>query len=120
MTSQVEKYRKVMKRSGDAGADLYATEVGAGSANGGSSLNRGKQGQAKLLKDIYKYFEKKQKSFNVQVVHWFSWQDATVSICDWCKTSGLLTKTGKAKPSYKAFTRLTGGSTKRAGRPIGP
>jgi hypothetical protein len=110
VASQVEKYRKVMKRAGDSRADMFVTEIGAGSAKGGSSLNRGKDGQAKLLTDTYKYFVKKRNSFNVQVVHWFSWMDSTISICDWCKTSGLLTKTGKAKPSYKAFAKLTGGN----------
>ena len=109
VSSQVEKYRKIMKKAGDANADMYVTEVGAGSAKGGSSLNRGKDGQAELLTDIYKYFIKKRNSFNVQEVDWFSWQDQKVAICDWCKTSGLLTKTGKTKPSYKAFTKLTGG-----------
>jgi hypothetical protein len=112
VASQVEKYRKVMKHGHDSGADMYVTEVGAGSAKKGSSLNRGKKGQAKLLKDIYKYFLKKRNSFNVQQVDWFSWQDSKVSICAWCKTSGLLTKSGKAKPSYKEFTKLTGGSTR--------
>jgi hypothetical protein len=111
VASQVEKYRKVMKHAHDSGADMYVTEIGAGSATGGSLLNRGKSGQAKLLTDTYKYFIKHRNSFNVQVVHWFSWMDATFSICDWCKTSGLLTKSGKAKPSYKAFTKLTGGSS---------
>ncbi len=110
VAEQVEKYRKVMKKAGDKGADMFVTEIGAGSAKGGSSLNRGKSGQAKTLKDLFKYFLKKRNSFNVQQVDWFSWQDSTVSICDWCKSSGLLTKTDKAKPSYKAFTKLTGGS----------
>ena len=110
VASQVEKYRKVMKQAGDSGAGMYVTEVGAGSATGGSSLNRGKEGQANLLTDIYKYFIKKRNSFNVQEVDWFSWKDGTVSICDWCKSSGLLKKNDKAKPSYKAFTKLTGGS----------
>ena len=113
VADQVEKYRKVMKKAGDSKADMYVTEVGAGSAKGGSSLNRGKDGQAELLTDIYKYFIKKRNSFNVEEVDWFSWKDQTVAICDWCKTSGLLTKSDKAKPSFKAFTKLTGGSTKR-------
>ena len=89
---------------------MYVTEIGAGSAKGGSSLNRGKDGQADLLTDIYKYFIKKRNSFNVQEVDWFSWKDSTVSICDWCKTSGPADQDRKAKPSYKAFTKLTGGS----------
>ncbi|MDX6584003.1 MAG: polysaccharide biosynthesis protein PslG [Solirubrobacterales bacterium] len=110
VADQIELYRKVMKHAGDSGADMYVTEIGAGSANGGSSLNRGTDGQASLLTDIYKYFLKHRNGFNVQTVDWFSWMDSTTSICDWCKTSGLLKKNGKAKPSYKAFTKLTGGS----------
>ena len=113
VTDQVKTYRKVVKRAGDGNAAMYVTEIGAGSANGGSSLNRGKKGQAKLLKQIYKFFIKKRNSFNVEQVDWFSWQDSTVSICDWCKSSGLLTTGDVAKPSYKAFTKLTGGTTKR-------
>jgi polysaccharide biosynthesis protein PslG len=109
--NQVETYRKVMKKAHDSGADMYVTEIGAGSAKGGSSLNRGPDGQADLLKQIYKYFIQKRNSFNVKEVDWFSWQDQKVSICVWCKTSGLLKKNDKAKPSYKAFTKLTGGST---------
>jgi len=111
VAEQVELYRKVMKKAHDSNADMFVTEVGAGSAKGGTSLNRGKKGQAKLLKDVYKYFAKQRNKLNVEVVDWFSWQDSTTSICSWCKTSGLLTASGQAKPSYKAFTKLTGGST---------
>ena len=60
MSSQVETYRKVIKQAGDSGAGMYVTEIGAGSASGGNSLNRGTKGQAKLLKEIYKYFLKKR------------------------------------------------------------
>jgi polysaccharide biosynthesis protein PslG len=111
VSEQVELYRKVMKKAHDSKADMYVTEVGAGSAKGGSSLNRGKKGQAKLLKDIYKYFIKQRNKLNVEVVDWFSWQDSRTSICSWCKTSGLLTAGGQTKPSYKEFTKLTGGRT---------
>ena len=111
VSSQVESYRKVIKQAGDSGAGMYVTEVGAGSASGGNSLNRGTKGQASLLKEIYKYFTKKRRSFNVEQVDWFSWQDSAQSICSWCASSGLLTESGKAKPSYKAFTKLTGGNS---------
>jgi hypothetical protein len=110
VSAQVEEYRRIMKRSGDSRGSVYVTEVGAGSASGGNSLNRGTKGQAELLTDIFKYFQKKRNSFNIETVNWFSWQDAAQSICSWCKTSGLLKQNGKAKPSYKAFAKLTGGS----------
>jgi hypothetical protein len=110
VSSQIELYRKVMKRAGDSGASMYVTEVGAGSASGGSSLNRGTQGQATLLTQIYKYFAKQRSKFNVEAVDWFSWMDSKSSICSWCSSSGLLSTKGKAKPSFKAFTKLSGGT----------
>jgi hypothetical protein len=110
VSSQIDLYRKVMKGAHDKRASMYVTEVGAGSAKGGTSLNRGKKGQAKLLKQIYKYFLKRRNKLNVEAVDWFSWMDSQTSICSWCSSSGLLTTSGAAKPSYKKFTQLTGGS----------
>ncbi len=44
VAEQVEEYRKIMKRAGDSSGAMYVTEVGAGSASGGNSLNRGSDG----------------------------------------------------------------------------
>ena len=110
VSSQVETYRKVMKKAHDSKAGMWVTEVGAGSAKGGTSLNRGSKGQASLLKQIYKYFLKHRKSFHVDQVDWYSWMDSQTALCSWCKTSGLLKGSGAAKPSYKQFTKLTGGN----------
>ena len=111
VTSQIDLYRQAMKKAHDSGASMYVTEVGAGSKKGGSSLNRVKKGQATLLRDIYKYFAKQRNKLHVEAVDWFSWQDSPTSICSWCSSSGLLTTSGQAKPSYKEFTKLTGGGT---------
>jgi polysaccharide biosynthesis protein PslG len=107
---QIELFRKVMKQSGDAGAGLWVTEIGAGSATGGNPLNRGKQGQARLLTDTFKYFEKNRRKLRIQNVDWFSWMDSKVSICEWCKTSGLFKSGLREKPAWRAFTKFTGGS----------
>ena len=45
VSSQIDLYRKAMKRGGDRGAGMYVTEIGAGSASGGNPLNRGKKGR---------------------------------------------------------------------------
>ena len=66
VTSQIDLYRQVMKKAHDSGASMYVTEVGAGSKKGGSSLNRGKKGQATLLRDIYKYFAKQRNKLHVE------------------------------------------------------
>jgi polysaccharide biosynthesis protein PslG len=111
VSSQIDLYRSVMKHAHDSGASMWVTEIGAGSANGGNSLNRGPAGQASLLTQIYKYFLKQRTKLHVETVDWFSWQDSSQSICSWCASSGLLTKTGTTKPSWKALVKLTGGVT---------
>jgi hypothetical protein len=110
VSGQVELFHDVMKQSRDPNAGLWVTEIGAGSANGGNPLNRGLQGQAKLLKTTFKYFEKKRNKFNIENVTWFSWVDSKESICDWCKTSGLFKTRLREKPAWRAFTKFTGGS----------
>ncbi len=110
ISSQVELFRKVMKQAGDSGASLWVTEIGAGSASGGNPLNRGKQGQAQLLTKAFNYFKKSRNKHNLETVIWFSWMDSQVSICDWCKTSGLFKKNRTPKPAWNAFTKFTGGS----------
>lgn len=110
VAEQVDLFTDEMKAAGDKKAELWVTEIGAGSATGGNPLNRGKKGQAKLLKDSYKYFAKQRNKLNIPTVIWFSWMDAQIAICDWCKTSGLLTLAGGEKPAFKAFTKFTRGS----------
>jgi hypothetical protein len=108
--SSTELFTDVIKAARDKKVGVWVTEIGAGSDKGGNALNKGKKGQAKLLTDGYKYFLKVRKKLNIQAVDWFSWQDAQTAICSWCASSGLLDLAGNAKPSLKAFVKLTGGS----------
>jgi hypothetical protein len=110
VAEQAELFTDVMKKARDKKASLWVTEIGAGSAKGGNPLNRGKSGQAKILKDSYKYFAKQRNKWNIETVIWFSWMDSQISICAWCKTSGLLTTSGQTKPAFKAFTKFTRGN----------
>jgi len=109
--SSTELFTDVIKQARDKKVGLWVTEIGAGSKDGGNALNKGKKGQATLLTDSYKYFAKVRKKYNVQAVDWFSWQDQTEAICAWCASSGLISTLGVAKPSLKAFVKLTGGVT---------
>lgn len=108
---QMDLFTDVIKKAHDKKVGLWVTEIGAGSDTGGSSLNKGKKGQADLLTDAYKFFIKARNKLNIQAVDWFSWQDSLTSVCVWCSSSGLVTTTGGTKPSLKSFVKLTGGST---------
>ena len=109
VTEQVDLVTEQMKKARDQKADLWVTEIGAGSAKGGHPLNRGKKGQAKLLTQSFKYFMKQRRKRNVRAVVWYSWKDKAPSLCAWCETSGLFAADGSDKPAWRAFTRLTGG-----------
>ena len=103
VSGQVEKYRKVMKQAGDKKVGLCVTEVGAGSATGGSSLNRGKDGQAKLLTDSLQVLH--QEAQLVQrpggrLVQLAGPDDEHLRLV---QDLGPAEANGKAKPSYKAF-----------------
>jgi polysaccharide biosynthesis protein PslG len=91
---------------GDPKASIWVTEVGWGSASGGNPLNVGERGQAKRLKQAYRYFERERKRMKIETVTWFSWQDSATSLCDWCAESGLLSAGSKPKPAYRAFKRV--------------
>ncbi len=49
IADSTELFTEVIKKAHDKKVGLWVTEIGAGSKKGGSSLNRGKKGQAKLL-----------------------------------------------------------------------
>jgi hypothetical protein len=105
VTRQVNKFRGAAKRARDARVQLWITEIGWGSAGGGNPLNVGKQGQAKRLKQAFRFFERKRGKLNVKNVTWFSWRDSKARVCEWCPKSGLFTKGLKPKPSWRAFKR---------------
>jgi Glycosyl hydrolase catalytic core len=101
---QMERFDAATR--GDKGASIWVTEIGWGSASGGNPLNAGERGQAKRLKQAYRYFERERKRMKIKTVTWFSWQDSATSICDWCASSGLLTAGSKSKPAFRAFKRV--------------
>ncbi len=85
------------------------TEIGWGSGPGSDPLDVGRGGQASRLSQSFRYFRSHRGSLNVKLVTWFSWRDSPASLCSWCAKSGLFTKSLTPKPSWRAFTGLTGG-----------
>jgi polysaccharide biosynthesis protein PslG len=111
--AQMDLLRKEMRKGRDRKTALWITELGWGSGGPDNPLNRGLKGQGQRLKQAYKFFKRKRKAWNVRTVVWYSWQDnlsINAGLCVWCPQSGLLTEGGDAKPSYRAFVKLTGGS----------
>jgi hypothetical protein len=109
---QTELMMDSIRKAHDKSVETWITELGWASSGPSNPLVKGTKGQASRLKEAFKYFLKHRRKFNTQTVIWYSWRDSNASegLCEWCGGSGLLTASGGKKPSYKAFTRFTGGS----------
>ncbi len=106
---QISGLRKVMKQNRDRGAKLRITEVGWGSGSAGSSdFNKGAEGQAQMLTELFGMLERKQTRWNIAGVNWYAWQDNSSGACSFCPTSGLFTEAGAPKPAWYAFVNVAG------------
>jgi hypothetical protein len=109
---QMGRIRDEIRRAGDGGVDLWITELGWASDGPANPLNRGRQGQATRLRQVFRYFLKRRRAWNVVNVDWYSWRDNEIegnALCEWCPFSGLLTENLGEKPSFNAFVRFTNG-----------
>lgn len=106
---QIKTARKVIRRSGDRGADLWVGEIGWASA--GSKRNdlvKNRRGQAKSLSKAYKRLLRKRKQWNIRSALWYTWRDfdGADQKCRWCPKAGLVNERLKAKPAWDAYRRL--------------
>ena len=104
---QVEAIESAVERAGDD-AELFITEIGWSSGDGGSPLERGPSGQAESLADAYELFLNRREEWNLVNVTWYSWRDYTgAEICEWCAESGLFEEAELTpKPAWEAFAAL--------------
>jgi hypothetical protein len=108
--SRISKFRKAMDKNGARKKPIWLTEVGWGSKHGHGSLNKGKSGQAKLLKKSFKVTLAKRHKWKIDRMLWFDWRDPPQGHpvgCSFCPSAGLLKNNGKTKPSYRQFKHFT-------------
>jgi Glycosyl hydrolase catalytic core len=105
----MRKFRKVMKRHGDGGTQVWITEFGFGSARANGDLNKGPRGQARMLTKTFKLFRKERHHWRVHGVVWFQWRDPPHHNpdCTFCSSSGLLHSNFQPKPALRAFKHFT-------------
>jgi hypothetical protein len=109
---QTELMIDSIKDARDNKVKTWITELGWASSGPANPLVKGSKGQARLLKESFKYFLRNRRAFNIQTLIWYSWRDnnSGEGLCEWCAGSGLLTDNGGAKPAYNAFTDFTRGN----------
>ncbi len=107
-----EGMRTVIRENRDPGAGLYLTELGWGSQNNFRQVafEQGRAGQARQLRDSYRYLIANRRRLNLKATYWFSWKDVPGS-CNFCDSVGLFRQGPrfKPKPAWHTFVDLTGG-----------
>jgi polysaccharide biosynthesis protein PslG len=114
----VTKIRDVLRKGGAAKKALWLDEVGWGSTNDRFSLNKGKKGQAKMLRKSFALTLKNRAKWNVDHLYWFDWRDPDPRRpdgCSFCDSAGVLNFDRTRKPSYGAFRHFTSLQGKPAG-----
>jgi Beta-galactosidase len=103
---QVRKMRNVMRQKGDGSARLRITEFGWGSKGGSNPLNKGRSGQARMLRKAFRLFEHRRGGWRLAGASWFAWKNNPGGGCAFCPSAGLFARDGRAKPSWNAFKRV--------------
>jgi polysaccharide biosynthesis protein PslG len=105
----LREVRRIMARFGDKRKPLWVTEVGwgtGGSPNTALTVSAAKQ--AKYVSQTFNQMAANRGRLRIQGVVWYSFQDLPGSI--WFNHTGLFTTDFAPKPSWRAFTRVTGGT----------
>jgi len=108
--TRISKFRHALNKNGAKKKPIWLTEVGWGSKHGHGNLNKGRKGQAKLLRKSFKVTLERRHQWKIGRLTWFDWRDPPQGGpvgCSFCPSAGLLSNNGKAKPSYRQFKHFT-------------
>lgn len=104
----IKDLRELMRGFKDRKKPILLTEVGWASAGQKTPLTVKPKVQAKYLRQTYKLAAANRKKLKVDGVFWYTLNDLPSKI--WIDNTGMFTVGGAAKPSWRAFVRLTGGT----------
>jgi len=108
----VREARKIMGQFKDRRASLWITEIGWATGGNPTPLTVSPQRQATYLRQTYRRLAAQRRRLHIAGVVWYSWRDLPGAI--WFEHTGLFTESFDPKPSWNAFTGLTGGSANAA------
>lgn len=112
LEAMVERMREVVVENHDSGAGLYLTEMGWGSQNDPNvvAFEQGVPGQARELRDAFRYLLGNRHRLNLKAAYWFTWKDSRY-YCSFCDSVGLFREGERfhPKPAWHALVKVTGG-----------
>jgi len=103
----LDEARRVMRRHKDRKTPIWITELGWASSGIRTPVTVSPKKQARYLRQSFRKAARSRKRRKIRGVFWYTFQDSAPKF--WIYRTGLLTQSGKAKPSWKAFVRFTGG-----------
>jgi hypothetical protein len=106
--ARIKDARKIMTRFKDKRSPIWVTEVGWASGGRRTPLTVGARKQAAYVRNTFKLLAKNRKRLKIAGVIWYSWRDLPGGI--WFNHTGLFGQGYGAKPAWRAFVGLTGGS----------
>lgn len=87
---------------------IRVTELGWSSRKGGHPLNKGKKGQAKMLKSSFRLLTRKRRAWKIKGINWFALRDTNnKETCRFCRKAGLFASGNSPKPSWRAFKKFS-------------
>jgi hypothetical protein len=104
---QIRSARRAARRAGDRKVRIQMTEMGWTSSTGAHPLDKGKKGQASMLKKSFRLLTRKRRAWNIDGIVWFAYNDTNLETCQFCRNAGLVNVSGQPKPAWRAFTRFT-------------
>lgn len=107
---QVEKTHDLVAELDDD-AYLWVTEIGWGSdPDSGNDLGKTPEEQGELLRETLGTLADRRDELSLEGIIWFTWRDVDTGVdCAWCAHAGLVDGDRDSKPSWIAFTDITGG-----------
>jgi len=104
---QLVSARKALKRAGLGSIPIWVTEIGWGSKGPKSlELVKSPKGQERALSSTFKMALQERERLGIEKLLWYHWRDYRDDLCEWCETSGLVTKKLKTKPIYDIFRNI--------------
>jgi len=104
----VKEARRIMNQFKDRRTPIWITEIGWATGGNPTPLTVSPQRQASYLTQAYGMLAANKGRLRIAGVIWYSWRDVPGGI--WFFHTGLFTSDFDAKPSWRAFTALTGGT----------
>lgn len=112
LTTTLANVRSLMNRHGDRRGRLWITELGWGDRGPRHRLIVGEAGQARRVRQVLRAIGRERRRLRLDGFVYFMWRDAQpyppLYRDGWGLHTGLLTRSGRFKPAFRAFRDAVG------------